>query len=310
MRRHCRGARALLKITGLKLGLPRSAEVAEWQTQRTQNPPCASMCGFKSRPRHQFFHENCSICKLDRHSVAFATGRAPKLPRQSPENGSTRNLAARHSDRTSAPERRTAIAGALQREMLKNGFSNTSLSDLARAAGMTVSHLLYYFPSKEAVLEHLNDAITNHIANDLIASRQKPSAQQINNLVDHYIGGRAVPTAYRKLVLQQMAAATDDAALRNRKKQQAKRVLSYLENLFRVSPRLPGLSAQDAAVLAVSLWMGLTVNSLFLDQLSSSRARELLRSVMLVLAGIEDTTPQKKKGIRAKSRTNRSRRRT
>jgi len=232
------------------------------------------------------------------------------LPRQSPENGSTRNLAARHSDRTSAPERRTAIAGALQREMLKNGFSNTSLSDLARAAGMTVSHLLYYFPSKEAVLEHLNDAITNHITNDLIASRQKPSAQQINNLVDHYIGGRAVPTAYRKLVLQQMAAATDDAALRNRKKQQAKRVLSYLENLFRVSPRLPGLSAQDAAVLAVSLWMGLTVNSLFLDQLSSSRARELLRSVMLVLAGIEDTTPQKKKGIRAKSRTNSSRRRT
>src|SRR5260370_1263559 len=29
------------------------AEVAKRQTQRTQNPPCASTCGFKSRARHQ-----------------------------------------------------------------------------------------------------------------------------------------------------------------------------------------------------------------------------------------------------------------
>jgi len=29
------------------------AEVAKRQTQRTQNPPSASSCGFKSRPRHQ-----------------------------------------------------------------------------------------------------------------------------------------------------------------------------------------------------------------------------------------------------------------
>src|SRR5260370_41664515 len=28
-----------------------SAEVAEWQTQRTQNAPWATTCGFKSRPR-------------------------------------------------------------------------------------------------------------------------------------------------------------------------------------------------------------------------------------------------------------------
>lgn len=222
-------------------------------------------------------------------------------------NASTRNAAARHHDRTAAPERRTAIASALQRAMLKKGFSNTSLSDLARAAGMTVSHLLYYFPSKEAVLEHLNDAITDHITYDLIAHRGQSSAEQINNLVNHYVGGRAVPAAYRKLVLQQMAAATDNPALRNRKKQQAKRVISYLENLFRLSPRLPGLSPQDAAVLAVSLWMGLTVNSLFLDRLTSSHARELLRSGMLILAGVDNMTPQRKKRARAKSRTNRSR---
>jgi hypothetical protein len=40
------------KMTGLKSAPSSSAEVAEWQTQRTQNPPWATTCGFKSRPRH------------------------------------------------------------------------------------------------------------------------------------------------------------------------------------------------------------------------------------------------------------------
>jgi hypothetical protein len=31
----------------------RIAEVAKRQTQWTQNPPWATTCGFKSRPRHQ-----------------------------------------------------------------------------------------------------------------------------------------------------------------------------------------------------------------------------------------------------------------
>jgi|HubBroStandDraft_1064217.scaffolds.fasta_scaffold28757_2 AcrR family transcriptional regulator len=226
---------------------------------------------------------------------------------QSSGSGSTRNGAGRGIDRTAAPDRRTAIANALQRAMLKKGFSSTSLSDLARAAGMTVSHLLYYFPSKEAVLEYLNDAITDHITSELIAHRGDTSAEQINNLVDYYCGGRAVPSSYRKLVLQQMAAATDDPALRNRKKQQAAQVIGYLEDLFRSSPGLPGLSAEDAAVVAVSLWVGLTVNSLFLDGLTSRRARDMLRSAMLVLAGLDEEAPRTKKPARGNARANYSR---
>jgi len=230
---------------------------------------------------------------------------------QSPGNGSTRARAVRGvdrtSDRTSARARRTAIASALQRAMLEKGFSSTSLSDLARAAGMSVSHLLYYFPSKEAVLEHLNTAITDQIANDLVAHRGDPPAQQINNLVDYYFGGRAVPSSYRKLLLQQMAVATHDPALRNRGKQQAARVVGYLEDLFRLSPRLPGLSAQDAGVIAGSLWMGLTVNSFFLDRLTSRRARELLRRAMLYLAGLDEMTPRSKKPARTNGRAGDSR---
>ena len=39
--------------------------------------------------------------------------------------------------------------------MLDKGFSGTSLTDLAKRAGMSVSHFLYYFPDKETVLAEL-----------------------------------------------------------------------------------------------------------------------------------------------------------
>src|ERR1019366_9245378 len=61
----------LLKITRLESATSSSAEVAEWQTQRTQNPPCASMCGFKSRPRHQQFPSNGRGAR--RHEFAVLT---------------------------------------------------------------------------------------------------------------------------------------------------------------------------------------------------------------------------------------------
>ena len=39
------------------------ADVAEWQTQRTQNPPPSKACGFESHHRHQ-------------KDIAFRQGRA------------------------------------------------------------------------------------------------------------------------------------------------------------------------------------------------------------------------------------------
>ncbi len=57
---------ASILINGLRFGLdfddnvghniiPFCAEVAEWQTQRIQNPPGATSCGFDSHLRHHFF---------------------------------------------------------------------------------------------------------------------------------------------------------------------------------------------------------------------------------------------------------------
>src|SRR6266446_1834902 len=51
------------------------AEVAKRQTQWTQNPPCASTCGFKSRPRHQ-------ILSADSAHLLAKAALALKSPRE------------------------------------------------------------------------------------------------------------------------------------------------------------------------------------------------------------------------------------
>jgi len=58
----------------------------------------------------------------------------------------------RRSPNGSAARARVAIVDALKRCMVAQGYADTSLSDLARTAGISVSHFLYYYPSKDAVL--------------------------------------------------------------------------------------------------------------------------------------------------------------
>lgn len=48
---------------------------------------------------------------------------------------------------------RGGIFKALHDCIVEQGYARTSLTDVARAAGMSPSHLLYYFPGKDAILE-------------------------------------------------------------------------------------------------------------------------------------------------------------
>src|ERR1700730_2475734 len=55
--------------------------------------------------------------------------------------------------------RRAAIIESMLRYLLRKKVSSGSLNDLAKAAGMSVSHMLYYFRNKEAVQQQLVFAI-------------------------------------------------------------------------------------------------------------------------------------------------------
>ena len=57
--------------------------------------------------------------------------------------------------------------------MLARGFAATSLADVARAAHMTPSHLLYYFKGKDAILNACFEGVTAQIMSGLRAARRR-----------------------------------------------------------------------------------------------------------------------------------------
>ena len=80
-----------------------------------------------------------------------------------PTEPRTINLA----DAMNARDRRGKIVTALYRCMAKKGYAATTLCDIAEEAGMTSSHLLYYYPGKEAILEAFFRAVTKRIEKEI-----------------------------------------------------------------------------------------------------------------------------------------------
>jgi AcrR family transcriptional regulator len=224
---------------------------------------------------------------------------------KSSEKKSTRRVRRnpRHPGYRAADQRRAAIIDALRRSMLDKGFSGTSLTHLAKLAGMSVSHFLYYFPDKETVLAELAKSFTDQTLDYIGGLAPKPAAVQTRELVDYIFGGRSVPLAYRSLILQLMAVATHDRKLLARQRQQAQGFQAFLRQLFRKSPGGP-LKPEDAAALAGAIWMGLYVDSYFDPALTMPRAARLMQSAIAWLGGFDqaDLTSNNHRGKKARGK--------
>src|SRR5580693_6776097 len=101
--------------------------------------------------------------------------------RRAPLSGNHANSGAKAGAKSN--ERRADIINALRRRMIEKGYAQTSLANIATAAGMSASHLLYYFPSKEAVLEELCEQVLSRLFQTINASRSEPPEERIHLLV-------------------------------------------------------------------------------------------------------------------------------
>jgi AcrR family transcriptional regulator len=183
-------------------------------------------------------------------------------------------------------ERRTAIVYALDRCIRDKGYAHTSLNDVAAAAGMSPSHLLYYVPGKEAILELYLRASGASILADVTARVADAPAVQLGALASYFFGGRFAGRVEQGLVLELFGQAVHRRGLKQIKADFDRRMKAHLTGLFRQTPRLPGLSAADAAESAYALLVGFIATSYFDERLELKRARELLRAGMLRLAGL------------------------
>ena len=202
-----------------------------------------------------------------------------RAPSKSKADGISKSLAPAAS-RNRKPE----ILAALLQCMRERGYANTSLTHLARSSGLSVSHLLYYFPSKQAALEDLCRDFVGGLRNRFDQFHEKPPSTQLEMLVDAFFPSEATTMADLALGLELIALAMRIPVIRQILRDHNKRVMTFLSQLFAEFPLREGMSAQEAARIASGLRVGLITNSAFDDALDTEQVRQMFRRSLFELA--------------------------
>jgi AcrR family transcriptional regulator len=202
-----------------------------------------------------------------------------------PTEPRTINLA----DAMNARDRRGKIVTALYRCMAKKGYAATTLCDIAEEAGMTSSHLLYYYPGKEAILEAFFKAVTKRIEKEIAELKDCEPADQIEAIADLFLSAHGMRKVDQGVMLDLYAQAVQNKAMRRVKVAHDRRIKDMFVDLFaQLAPSLE-TTPEDAAQMAYAVLFGLRANSFYDPQLSPSQANRLFKQALLRIAGL---TPQ------------------
>jgi len=191
------------------------------------------------------------------------------------------------ADAMNARDRRGKIVTALYRCMAKKGYAATTLCDIAEEAGMTSSHLLYYYPGKEAILEAFFKAVTKRIEKEIASLKDCEPAEQIEAIADLFLSAHGMRKVDQGVMLDLYAQAVQNKAMRRVKVAHDRRIKDMFVDLFaQLTPSLE-TTPEDAALMAYAALFGLRANSFYDPQLSPSQANRLFKQALLRIAGLK-----------------------
>jgi AcrR family transcriptional regulator len=194
------------------------------------------------------------------------------------------------ADAMNARDRRGKIVSALYRCMAKKGYAVTTLCDIAEEAGMTSSHLLYYYPGKEAILEAFFKAVTKRIEKEIAELRDCEPADRIEAIADLFLSAHGMRKVDQGVMLDLYAQAVQNKAMRRVKVAHDRRIKDMFVDLFaQLAPSLE-TTPEDAAQMAYAVLFGLRANSFYDPQLSPSQANRLFKQALLRIAGLKPQT--------------------
>lgn len=179
--------------------------------------------------------------------------------------------------------RRARILAALRTCMKERGYAGTSLSDIARSASMTPSHLLYYFKGKDAIL----CAYWENRAAELLAMLRVIEPEPLERRLDLVTELMLSDESDLGLFLEFCGLAVHQKDLYQIKAHFDRDFKTWLAKQLEESPRKLGGYTHLAAESAYSLLMGLCTSSYFDETFSFQKARGLLRFSLRQLAGYE-----------------------
>ncbi len=183
-------------------------------------------------------------------------------------------------------KRRKVILRALHDCIIEKGYAKTTLADVAEAADMYPSHLLYYYNGKEAVLEHFFQNVAERIVARMNEFQSETPEEQIRLIADLFFAGAGISKSEIGFMLECFGVAVGDKVLRREKSDMDQQCKAYLTDLFK---QLPGgliSDSKDAAEVAYATLIGLRSAVYFDDKLGLKEAHRLFRSSMLAIAGL------------------------
>jgi AcrR family transcriptional regulator len=183
-------------------------------------------------------------------------------------------------------KRRARILKAFHECIIENGYAKTTLRDVAKSAGMSASHLLYYFPGKDKILEQYFEKVARQIIERIESYRIESPEKQIDLLADLFFAGKGITRSEIGFMLECFGVAVHDKPLRSQKKRLDRFCKSYLEDLYSKSPHGAN-RARGFAEISYALLIGLRTAAYFDKRLGLPRARRLFHDEMLNLAGFE-----------------------
>lgn len=200
------------------------------------------------------------------------------------------------TDTSKAEERRARILDALRRCILRKGYSATSFNELAQEAGMSPSHVFYYFQGKDAVLQELYRDLAQRLIASLSTHQDESPEEQFQTMADYAFSGEHFTHDERLVFTEMIGQSLHNPSVREMRDGLATAVVTYLTNVFESCPRPPGLNAENAGLAAAALGTGLVVFCCC-DLLPPDHARLLLHQGLRKIggsdfqAGLEFDTP-------------------
>jgi AcrR family transcriptional regulator len=183
-------------------------------------------------------------------------------------------------------KRRKLIFRSLHTCIIKKGYAKTTLADIAEGAGMSPSHLLYYFKGKEAILEDYFQNVALQILERLDSFRGHPPGEQVDLLTDLFFSGDGITKTEIGFMLECFGVAVNDKVLRKEKAELDVQCKEYLTELLENTPRPLISSATDCAEVCYAMLIGLRSAVFFDDNIELANAHRLFHSSMSGIAGI------------------------
>jgi AcrR family transcriptional regulator len=183
--------------------------------------------------------------------------------------------------------RRTLIAKALYHCISKQGYANTSLKDIADRAGMSPSHVGYYFEDRAAILEYYALGLCEQIVGGFPDLVEPDTSTLADAIASYCFGEGQLNTAFLGVLQELSGLAVHDPRLREIKAEHATAWRKYLEAFFERAKPANELTPRKAAWLMHAILVGFDTNTLFDSSLGRESAHELFRGTLRALAGLE-----------------------